>query len=73
MSDGAVEWVYEVWLKLPFGFAIIRLKEKFNRLSQYNKWGLWRKTERPLGYITERLYWPKSFYKGPKPVVGRRT
>jgi hypothetical protein len=59
----ACEWVYEVWLKLPFGFAIIRLKDKFERLGQYHKYGIWRKTEGPIGTFRERLYWPRSYIK----------
>lgn len=57
----ASEWVYEVWIKLPFGFGLIRLKDKFRHL-QYHKYGIWRKTVE--GNIThERLYWPKSYTK----------
>ncbi len=55
----AVEWIYEVVLKLPKGFRIVRLKNRFSHLK-YHRFALHRKTENPIGTYHERYYWPKT-------------
>jgi len=63
--SGAVEWVFEIFLKLPMGFAIIKLKDKYkDKRLGFAKWALWSKKKLGVGHYQEKVYWtsrePKS-------------
>lgn len=63
MSGEAQTWVYRIFLQLPFGYAIIKVKDEFNHLFRFPRWVLWRKTEikhPKYGRVTREQYlWPK--------------
>jgi hypothetical protein len=62
----AVEWVYEIvpWIRLPFGWRVIRLKTRFKAKlgDQYKSPMLYRKTEVGTGFYREE-YWPQTYLK----------
>lgn len=64
--SGPAEWVYKVWLPLPFGYAVLRLQDKFSHLN-YVKWVFWRKQKLGVGHFREYYIRPKNVYVGPKP------
>lgn len=56
------EWLFDYFIKLPFGFSIIKLKSKYRILNYYRNWALRRKIKNKDGSFSE-TYWPKDLSK----------